>query len=341
MKLNRREFCSVAFAAPALLAQNAPPPPMIDRGFATVTKLADGVYVTLADPAKGPQCLSNGGVIAGRDQVFLIEGHFQPAGAALEVEAAGMVSKAPILAAMNTHYHLDHTFGNRAYADRHIPIMAHERGPGLMKERYAALKGVDKAPLLAPLQRKIARAADPEEKKHLQSDLEADQWMYMGIDATTIAYPTELLAASHLPKRIDLGGISVVIETHPGHTPTDLILRIPDRDIVFTGDLLFYREYPVAFDADMIAWRKVLDGFLSYGRQMRFIPGHGPVCGIEIVRQQIDLMDDLDAHAEKMKRAGVPLDEAKRRYAIPERFRQFEVFSWNWTIGAAIESYYR
>jgi glyoxylase-like metal-dependent hydrolase (beta-lactamase superfamily II) len=114
----------------------------------------------------------------GRERVLPVEGHFQAAGAALEVETAGTISKAPILAAIDTHYHLDHTFGNCGYAERHIAIMAHERALGLMKERYAALQGVDKAPLLASAQRKIAEAADPQEKKHLQLDLGADQWMY-------------------------------------------------------------------------------------------------------------------------------------------------------------------
>jgi cyclase len=343
MKLNRRQFCSAALTAPALLAQSAPPQPaqsapptLIDRGYANVSKLADGVYVTIAK--NGPQLLSNGGVIVGRERVLLVEGHFQPAGAALEIEAAGMVSKAPILAAVNTHYHLDHSFGNQAYADRHIPIIAQERAPALMKERYAALQGVDKAALLAPLQRKIAEASDPQEKKRLQGDLAADQWMYSAIDSTTLAYPTELLNSE---KHIDLGGVTAVIEPHPGHTPTDLIVRIPDRDIVFTGDLLFYRSYPVSFDGEMIGWRKALDTFLGYGPQMRFVPGHGPVCGIETVRQHIDLMEDIHSYAGKMKAAGMVLDEAKRRYTIPPRFREFEVFSWNWTIGAAIEKYYR
>jgi hypothetical protein len=53
VKLNRRQFCSVAFTAPALAAQSAPPTPLIHRGFGRVSKLADGVYVTIANAAKG------------------------------------------------------------------------------------------------------------------------------------------------------------------------------------------------------------------------------------------------------------------------------------------------
>jgi len=339
MELNRRQFCT-ALAGPVLAGQS-PPPPLIDRGFARVSKLADGVYVTIADPSKGSQCLSNGGILVGRERTLLVEGHFQPAGAALEIEAAGMLSKAPILGAVNTHFHLDHTFGNQRYADRRIPIMAHQSAPALMKKQYGDLKGVDKAALMMPLRRKIAGTADALEKKRLESDLAADEWMYQAIDATTITYPTELLSADQLPKKIDLGGLTVVIESYLGHTPTDLMIRIPDRDVVFTGDLLFYRDYPVAIDADMRAWRKILDMFNGYGRKMRFVPGHGPVCGIEVVREQMDLMDDLQSQAENMKRAGVVLEEAKRRYTVPARFHGFDDFSWRMTIGAAIEGYYR
>ena len=217
--------------------------------------------------------------------------------------------------------------------------MAHARAPGLMKEQYGNLKGVDKAALMKPLKSRISQATDPVEKKRLESDLGADQWMYQAIDATTIAYPTELLTGES--KRIDLGGLTVVIEAHPGHTPTDLIVRIPDRDIVFTGDLLFYRSYPVTIDADMRACRRILDMFNGYGSKMRFVPGHGPVCGLDVVREQIDLADDLRDHAEKMKRAGIALDEAQRRYIVPARFHGFDDFSWSWTIGDAIANYYR
>jgi glyoxylase-like metal-dependent hydrolase (beta-lactamase superfamily II) len=195
------------------------------------------VYVTIADGSKGPQCGSNGGVIAGRNEVLIVEGHMQPAGAALEIEVARMVSKAAVRGVVDTHYHLDHTFGNFGYAEQRIPILAYEKVTPLMKERYAALKGVDKAPLLAAVEKKVAQAADATDKKRKEEDLEATKWMYDAIDATTLAFPTEPLAAVDLPKRIDLGGLTAIIEFHPGHTLTDLVIRVPERDVVFTGDL--------------------------------------------------------------------------------------------------------
>jgi len=337
VKLNRRQFLAAGLASP-LLAQRAAPGPLFDRGFAQVSRIAEGVYVTIADPAKGEQCLSNGGVIHGRDAVLIVEGHFQPAGAALEIEVARSVSKAPVRAAVDTHYHLDHTFGNSAYAAQGIPIMAHEKVASLMKERYADLKGADKAPLLRPMEQKLARAGSAEERQHRQSDLNAWQWMFAAIDAATLAYPTEPLAPAALPKRVELGGVTAVIEALPGHTPADLIVRVPERDVVFTGDLLFYRSFPVTFDSDMIAWRKTLDRFAGYPARTRFVPGHGPVCGMETVRDHGALADDLRAHAEKMLRAGADVEEAERGYVVPQRFHDYELFSWNLCVGGAMRS---
>ena len=108
----------------------------------------------------------------------------------------------------------------------------------------------------------------------------------------------------------------MLIEHETGHTPTDLIVRVPERDIAFTGDLLSEKSYPVAFDCDMIAWRKVLDRLAGYGGTTRFVPGHGPICGIEGVRELADLIDDLHSHAEKMMRAGASVEEATKRYAV-------------------------
>ncbi|MDP9170011.1 MAG: MBL fold metallo-hydrolase [Acidobacteriota bacterium] len=325
--------------APAVLAAQKGSEPLLDRPFARVTRLADGVYVTIAAPG-GPQCISNGAVIAGRDSTLIVEGHFFPEGAELEIEVARMVSKAPVRAAVNTHYHLDHTFGNIAYERQRIPILAHERAPALMKERYAALQQVDKGPLLAPLERRAAAAEDPVEKRHLNSDLGALKWMYAAIDRVTLAYPTELLGASDLPKKLDLGGISVLIEHEVGHTPTDLIVRLPEQDIVFTGDLLFEKSYPVAFDCDMISWRRALDRLAGYGPRTRFVPGHGPVCGVEVVHEFADLIADLHGHSEKMFVAGASVEEATQRYAVPARFGKFDIFSWDWAIGGAMRNYY-
>jgi glyoxylase-like metal-dependent hydrolase (beta-lactamase superfamily II) len=81
----------------------------------------------------------------------------QPAGAALEIEAARMVSKAAIVGAVDTHFHLDHTFGNLAYAEQLIPIMAHERVKPLMQNSTLRAKARTKDLCSGPSKRNSPR----------------------------------------------------------------------------------------------------------------------------------------------------------------------------------------
>ncbi len=340
METDRRQFLVAAVAAPLLAARQAPRA-VLDKGFGRVERLRENVYVTLADPAKGPGCLSNGGIITGRDASLIVEGHFQPAGAALELEAARLLSTHPIRGAVNTHFHFDHTFGNAGYAQERIPIIAHAQVPALMKHDYGALQGVDKASLLRPLEQRTANARTPEERQRRQDELAAVRWEYGAIDTVTLTCPTELLDPQSSPRHVDLGGLAAVLDTHRGHTPADVVITVPDRDVMFVGDLLFHRQYPVAVSADMIAWRTVLEALSRVGRSTRIVPGHGPVCSRDDVVPQLHLFDDLRQHAERMHGAGVPIDEAVERYVVPPAFRDYEVFAWSWTIGAAIQSYDR
>jgi glyoxylase-like metal-dependent hydrolase (beta-lactamase superfamily II) len=337
-KLTRRDTLVAAFSAMRL--HTKPQVAGLDRGFASAREVAAGVHATIADNSKGLQCGSNGGVIVGRDAVLIVEGHFQPEGAAFEIEVARSVAKAPIRAAVVTHFHFDHSFGVSAYADQRIPVMAHPGVTPLMKQQYTAIQGVDKAALLAPLREKVDNAVDATDRARKQADLEKTKLMYSSIDAARISYPTEPLPTTELPKRIELGGITAVIEYHPGHTSTDLIIRIPERNVIFAGDLLFVGAYGVAVDADMVAWRKVLADFSAYDITTKFIPGHGPVCGLTTVREQAAVMDDLRAHAEKMIRIGVDSHEAERRYVVPKAFQHFRISAWGWTIAPALRSFY-
>ena len=46
--------------------------PVVDKGFALVRKIGNGVYATISDRTKGLQTRSNGGFIVGRDAALLM-----------------------------------------------------------------------------------------------------------------------------------------------------------------------------------------------------------------------------------------------------------------------------
>jgi metallo-beta-lactamase superfamily protein len=83
--------------------------PLVDKGFASVRKIGNGLYATISDPSKGVTTECNGGFLVGKDAALLIEGFFTPAGASFQMEALRSVSQVPVKAALDTHYHFDHT----------------------------------------------------------------------------------------------------------------------------------------------------------------------------------------------------------------------------------------
>ncbi|MCL4523161.1 MAG: MBL fold metallo-hydrolase [Acidobacteria bacterium] len=314
--------------------------PLLDKGFASSRKIGDGVYATIADTTKGYDALCNGGFIVGRDAALLIEGHHLPTAAAFELEALRMVSQAPVRAALNTHYHFDHSFGNAFYGAQRFPIMAHAKSAGMIVERYASLQSGGAPALLSGFEKAAQEARDEIRKQRAAGDLQAANLLVNSSLHTALTLPSEPLDPAKLPVTIELGGLSAVIEAHHGHTPTDITIRVPSQNIVFTGDLLFNGSYPVAFDANMAGWMKALDTFAKWGKDTLFVPGHGAVCGQEAVAQERGALEDLGNHAQKMFKAGVSWQEAAQRYEIPEKFKKLGYFSWGFCIGGAIGRYY-
>jgi glyoxylase-like metal-dependent hydrolase (beta-lactamase superfamily II) len=314
--------------------------PLVDKGFASVRRIGEGVYATISDPSKGIDTLCNGGFIIGRESVLLVEGYRSPAGASFQMDALREVSKLPVQAAVDTHYHFDHSMGNTHYGGQGIAVWAHAKAGPLMVQNYGMLQGKDKTDQIASYEKRVRDAANETERQRAQGDLNLFKMIVQTIDSSVVALPNHPLDPEKLPVSIDLGGTVAVIETYPGHTPTDLIIRVPDRNIVFTGDLLFSSMYPVTFDGDIGGWRRTLGKFAGFGSSTVFVPGHGRLCGQEGIALLRDIFDDLAAHAVKMFQAGVPAEEATRRYTVPDRFKEYPIFAWSFCIGPTMTKLY-
>ncbi|MGH9774846.1 MAG: MBL fold metallo-hydrolase [Candidatus Acidiferrales bacterium] len=314
--------------------------PLADKGFATIRKVGDGVYATISDFTKGFTTTCNGGFLVGREAALLIEGFLSPPGAGFQMETLRSVSQVPVRAALDTHYHFDHSMGNAFYGSSGIPIWAHAKAAPLMVQNYSNLQGQDKSPQLASLKKRVSDAANDTERQHAQADLDAYTLIFQTIDSSVVALPNHPLDPAKLPLTVDLGGLKAVIEPYPGHSATDLIIRLPEQNIIFTGDLLFNGFYPVSFDADIAGWRSTLGKFAGFGKDTLFVPGHGQICGQEGIATMRAVFDDLAEHASKMYKAGVPAEEAIRRYVVPEAYKNYFIFGWSLTVGTTITKLY-
>jgi glyoxylase-like metal-dependent hydrolase (beta-lactamase superfamily II) len=317
--------------------------PIVDKGFASVRKVGDGLYATISDTSKGLQTMCNGGFLIGKSASLLVEGFVSPAGASFQFETLRTLSQGPIMGALDTHYHFDHTTGNSFYGANGIGVFGHAGVARRIYESYVPMQGADKAAFLAPLEAHAKNAKNDVVRKHA-AELAVTMGNIFAVEnSNVLAVPNRPLDPAQLPVKLDLGGLTALVETHPGHSGTDLIVRVPEQNVVYAGDLLFDHMYPVTFDAQatVSGWRSTLKTFLSYDKDTIFVPGHGQIGGREAVQLSADLFDDIAAQAEKMYKSGVPAEEAADQYQVPERYKDVAIFAWSLSIGPTISKLYK
>src|ERR1700733_2731228 len=329
-----------ALAGPLLDDARIAPQPIADRGFASIRKIGNGLYATIADRSKGLQARCNGGFLIGRGAALMVEGFQTTAGASFQLETLRTVTQVPVRATINTHWHFDHTLGNSVYGGAGIPIWAHADVPARITAVYPKWQAEDLATFLAPWEKRVRDAKTDSQREHAKSDIEGVTGMFVPVSEAVLALPNHLLDPAKMPMEIDLGGLTVVIEHYIGHTDTDLIFRVPEQNVIYTGDLLTGGQYPTNINGFPTKWRATLAKFATFDINTLFVPGHGEIMGLEGVAEMLSCFDDVFGHAEKSYKAGVPAEDAVEQFVVPDKFKSYRMFSWGFTIGRTYEQLY-
>jgi len=77
---------------------------------------------------------------------------------------------------------------------------------------------------------------------------------------------------------LDLGGISAkMIRFGPAHSPGDISVYVPERNVLIAGDMAFQqRMLPVFPDTDTAAWLETWhESFAPFAKDKIIVPGHG------------------------------------------------------------------
>ena len=93
-------------------------------------------------------------------------------------------------------------------------------------------------------------------------------------------------------------------EVGPAHTRGDVIVHLPDAGVVFTGDILFSNGHPLVWAGPVSSWIAAIDAILAYEPRV-VVPGHGPLCGPEVVARQRDYFVWLKREATARFEAGM------------------------------------
>ena len=247
---------------------------------AGLTKLSEHVYAVVdfknASPA-GNSFGANSGVVIGNDAVLVVDTRISAKKAREFIADIKKITDKPIKYVVNTHYHLDHSWGNCEFVKLGAVVIGHENGCKLAS-RYK--EGM----------------SHPEYYGMTAEDL----------NGTTLSPPTITFKDAML---VDLGGVTVSL-SYPGHTHTDdSIVALVDQDgVLFAGDILFTRYQPSLGYADVQGWLKALAKLENTPAKI-IVPGHGPVSTVADIKDLEVYLTEFDKQA-KVLCAGRTGDDA-------------------------------
>jgi cyclase len=256
-------FSSVAFCA--------------DSPDFTIKKIGDGVYAAVA--TEGGKAGSNSGFIVGSNGVAVVDTFVGVAPAKDLLAEIRKITNLPIRYVVNTHYHLDHTGGNAAYAEAGATILAHRNLRAWERTENMKFLGNDPKP--------AARAM-------VESLVLPDMVYTEAVD-------------------LYLGSRLVQVRYMPGHTGGDSVVLVPDANVVFGGDLVWQKHLPNLVDASTRPWIKTLDKLLLDHPKATFVSGHGDVASMEDVREfrnYIETLREDVAKAQGIGKSGQELADA-------------------------------
>jgi cyclase len=241
-----------------------------------VEEVSAGIYAYVQPD--GTWWINNTGFLVGPQGVISIDSCATERRTRAYQAAIAAVTPAPVRTVLNTHHHGDHTFGNCLFPG--AAIVAQERA------------------------RAEAIAFGPPWELPFWS---GPDWGDLSLDPPFLTF-TDQIAVHVGDLRAEFRHVGTA-----AHTTNDSIVWIPDRSVLFCGDLIFNGGTPFLLMGSVAGAVEVLEQVLRPLRAQTIVPGHGPVfrdpgpvdATLDYLRFVLDV-------AERARAAGVsPLDAAR------------------------------
>ncbi len=215
---------------------------------------------------------------------------------------------APLKLVINTHHHADHTGGNNAFVGK-VDHLAHPKAIERIKGQIKQYQDGAAAAI-----RKLNASEKPEDKGRanlFQQEIGDKIASWGPADFA----PTR--AMQGVKEGILIGKIK--LELHhfgAGHTDNDIVIRLPEQNVVHMGDLLFNKVWPyfdVKSGATSKGWiNSCQRAYELCERDTVLVPGHGELTDREALKRQIALFEDLAPKAAAAVKAGKSREEFQK-----------------------------
>ncbi len=239
---------------------------------------------------------SNAGFFDLGNQLIIFDTLMDPYSTDDLLKASKQFTKKDPTFVINSHYHMDHLFGNKKFSSE-VPIISNaetlfeynrsseERLNQFRDQGEAELKRIDE---------ELKKETDQNKILEMKNDI--NSWNEIRKPSFTLRPPDFIINDSVVIK-----GTSSEIELiHIGeaHTKGDLIGYFKKEKICFTGDLLFEKTDPswvsrpggMPFVVNPIRLRDFLQEYLKKDIEI-FVPGHGNLCTKKELQQNIEFLE--------------------------------------------------
>lgn len=260
-----------------------------------LVKVARGCYAYIQT---GGLNISNAGLIVGTEGCLVVDAlYVRPMTRAFQ-RAIRRTTDSPVRRVVCTHHHADHTLG-LIWFGQNVEVIAHENMDAEMRR--------------AGLDLGHYREVNPE----FAADLRGLTQRFPSV--TFEGRMTLQLGA----RRVEL------LHLGHGHTRGDVLVYLPDEEVLYTGDVCFNFVTPATFDANIGNWISVLERIRAM-RVRTIVPGHGPVGDRRVLDEMLGYFTLVRREARRRFDAGmtarraaadIPLGDYAR-WQKPDRIEQ-------------------
>lgn len=255
---------------------NSVPIPLVVGG--SPEEIAEGVFLI---PDGRVPLVPNVGVIVGDRAALVIEAGLGPRSGTVVREAAEELAGERPLFLTLTHFHPEHGFGAQAFVEAVTIVYNREQRDEFREKSAGYLEQFRGFGGRVAEQLEGVEFVDP----HVVYDGAAD---------------------------LDLGGKIVQLRSRgPAHSRGDQTVFLPDERILFTGDLVEVRFFPIfsPFDADVDGsrWIGVLEDLRRLAPEV-VVPGHGEISDADVIGPPRDYLALLRDETERLAGEGNDAD---------------------------------
>ncbi len=208
-------------------------------------EVSDGIFAYVQPD--GSWWINNTGFLVGSRGVVSVDACATERRTRAYREAIAAVTDRPVRTLVNTHHHGDHTFGNYLFPGATIVGHDNIRGPlrawGMPRD----------APIWTPV-----------------------DWGHVELDPPFLTFSDSVTVWVD-DLRCELSHVGT-----PAHTTNDSWLWVPERRVLFSGDVLFNGGTPFLLQGSIAGALETMDRLAALGAET-IVPGHGPVCGPEVI----------------------------------------------------------